>query len=453
LHKQAATAIETVYASAPEHAALLAHHWRCADDFAKEVTYDILAGEQCMKMARFGEAVEYFKRALSLIVEKDTPEIEGRKAYVQCCVADAYREVDRYIEAVEYYDAGLETYMLQKDEPGVAYARRSLGLVALAQGSFASAIQALEESAAVYHNLADQQALAVIWGGMGRANEYGIADYATAEHYYHDAHAIFEEYGDHYGRANMLNNLGNVNLKKGNYAGARSLFAESHAIYSEGTRIRGMMMTLNNLGITDVRLGNYMLAETELREVMEFCESNDEWLGIGGILNEYGLMAEAKGQMALAQTYFQESLELQIKAGAQVGTGQLLCNLSRILLGQGDPSRALEHCIEAITIFSTVSSQRELAGAQTELGEVLLAIGETRMAVDSFREALSISLALGAVPEVLEALVGLAHLTGKMGLREPAVKILRICSKNPAMYDGLRQRVNRIIQQLELTSE
>jgi tetratricopeptide (TPR) repeat protein len=73
LHQSVAQAIEQVYQESTHHLPALAHHWGAAGDRAREARYAERAGFLAQQSGACQEAIEFFERALLLVVDDLTP--------------------------------------------------------------------------------------------------------------------------------------------------------------------------------------------------------------------------------------------------------------------------------------------------------------------------------------------------------------------------------------------
>lgn len=76
LHRQVAEALENTLASPMQHANRLAYHWGQAGDPFKEFLYVGMAGQQAIRSSANREAIDYFARAHSLLLQ--LPAFEGK---------------------------------------------------------------------------------------------------------------------------------------------------------------------------------------------------------------------------------------------------------------------------------------------------------------------------------------------------------------------------------------
>ncbi len=128
LHRQIATAIETVYLYAPEYIPSVAYHWTMAGDTAKEAHYAALAGKQALNSSAYQEAVQFLERAL-ILTEKQ--EASGKaNADLKRQTGEAYLGLGEYQNAKQRYQEYLQICQQIDYQWGIAAALSDLGNVA-----------------------------------------------------------------------------------------------------------------------------------------------------------------------------------------------------------------------------------------------------------------------------------------------------------------------------------
>ncbi len=112
LHLHVAQAIESVFAGRlHEFYGMLAYHYSRGEDVNKSEEYMLKAGEEAMKSAATSEALEYFKRSLSLYKEKYGDKIDRAKiAMMEKNIAIAHYNRGEYVLSQEYLDRVLPFY-------------------------------------------------------------------------------------------------------------------------------------------------------------------------------------------------------------------------------------------------------------------------------------------------------------------------------------------------------
>jgi eukaryotic-like serine/threonine-protein kinase len=146
LHRQIATAIETVYLYSPDYVPSVAYHWTMAGDIDKEAHYAALAGKNALNSGAYEEAAKSFQRALMLT--EGEASAERKQADLKRQLGDAFLGLGQYEQAKQLYQESLD--LLQKVDYrwGVAAALNELGNVSFLledyEGSQACFVEALK---------------------------------------------------------------------------------------------------------------------------------------------------------------------------------------------------------------------------------------------------------------------------------------------------------------------
>ncbi len=127
LHRQVATAIETVYLYSPYYVPSVAYHWTMAGDIDKEAHYAALAGKQALGSGAYQEAVSFLQRALTLTEGEEAAE--KKRAELERQLADAYLGLGQYAEAKQLYKDSLELLQKVDYQWGIASVLNDLGNV------------------------------------------------------------------------------------------------------------------------------------------------------------------------------------------------------------------------------------------------------------------------------------------------------------------------------------
>ncbi len=103
-HALVAAANEALYGEDARLYAQLAHHWREAQNADKEQLFSTLAGKQALQSANYREALRYFKRALTLAADTQSPYTRARLSKL---IGDTYLGMGQLSDAVEAFLATL----------------------------------------------------------------------------------------------------------------------------------------------------------------------------------------------------------------------------------------------------------------------------------------------------------------------------------------------------------
>jgi tetratricopeptide (TPR) repeat protein len=127
LHRQVATAIETVYLYSPDHIAAAAYHWTKAGDRDKEAHYAALAGRQALNSGAYQEAISFLERALTIIAHE--PSTDRKQAELKRQIGDAWLGLGQHARAKQFYLEGMDILLRVDYKWGIASVLNDLGYV------------------------------------------------------------------------------------------------------------------------------------------------------------------------------------------------------------------------------------------------------------------------------------------------------------------------------------
>ena len=183
LHRQVALGIEaTSLYSAKQTAAVLAYHWRMAQDVEREEHFAAVAGEQALHSSAYQVAQVFLRRALEL---QDQVESSKRKqALLMQQLGDASRELGQADAAEALFADSLALYREVGYRWGIASSLNRIGMVASEKQEYPRAASALIEALQIAMEAraltVAVTSLAAMAGLLAKAGDKAIAlEYAT----------------------------------------------------------------------------------------------------------------------------------------------------------------------------------------------------------------------------------------------------------------------------------
>jgi tetratricopeptide (TPR) repeat protein len=153
-------------------------------------------------------------------------------------------------------------------------------------------------------------------------------DYEQAVQLHMESLALRRELGDKVGIARTLQNLGMVEMSRGNWSEASTLTEEAHAIYQE-IGSPAVAYTLYVLAMVSAGQANYDLARARFEECLKISRRLlNDWL-TAWALHGFGNMLYAAQEYEQANRAVAESHGLFTKLGDKLGEAQALVSLSR----------------------------------------------------------------------------------------------------------------------------
>ena len=200
----------------------------------------------------FDKSIEQYNQALEL--RRAIHDLVG--------VADAYNNLGvvyhsqgRYQQALVNYLSALEQYRRAGDLDGVAYIYNNIGMVYQRQEQYAKALENYEDALNIRLEIdASKRDIASTYANIAGVH-MDQAQYETALRYDSLALGIFEEIGDQYRIASILNNMGIIYGELGNVNEAIAYGKRALAIKSEMGARKNLISTLNQLCELHIRQG------------------------------------------------------------------------------------------------------------------------------------------------------------------------------------------------------
>ena len=197
------------------------------------------------------------------------------------------------------------------------------GVLAGAQGDYASADALTSESLEIVRRLGDKQGVAVSLNALAvHARDRG--DVAVARSLFEDSLVQWRELGDQKAVARSLSNLANVVKLQGDYARARSLYAECLSIFQGLGDQTGVAWSMNYQGDVVRDQGDCLAARTLYERALAiFRELGDRW-GIAGTLADLGSLAREQRSYPAAHSLCGESIKIFQELEHKRGIARLL---------------------------------------------------------------------------------------------------------------------------------
>ena len=224
-------------------------------------------------------------------------------------------------------------------------------------------------------------------------------------------------------RVKALEGMGWLVQLQGDYKRARATYEEMLELSKELDDKGNIATALNSLGTVAAQHGDNERARTLLQENLEVIGELEEEGDPASLLKKFyvfnllGYLAiNEEDDYAQGTTLWEESLALAREAGDTYLVGNTLSNLGHPALMQRDYERAKTLSEEALKVAheSGGASAGFAASALINLGIAALGLGEHELAMGSFQDTLLVSQDMGAKPQVIESLEGMASISGAL---------------------------------------
>ncbi|HLO14763.1 MAG TPA: tetratricopeptide repeat protein [Anaerolineales bacterium] len=208
-------------------------------------------------------------------------------------------------------------------------------------------------------------------------------DYATLQALYEESLVLYRDLGDKAGTALSLNWLGTAAFYQGDYVAARRLLEEGLALYRELDNKGGIGISLNWLGIIEGSQGDYTAARVLHEESLALFRDLEDKRNIAMSLSLLGVMEGYLGNNATARILHEESLMLYRELGDKKNIAESLPGLAAVAQADGRSQLAtkllgavealLEHIDARLDPIERADFDRTLAAARAQLDEAAFA--------------------------------------------------------------------------------
>ena len=197
------------------------------------------------------------------------------------------------------------------------------GVLASAQGDYASADALIRDSLDIARQLRDQQCAAVSLNALAViARDRG--DIWDALFLFEESLVLWRELGEQKAVARSLSNLANIVELQGDNARARSLYMECLSIFQGLGDRTGVAWSMNYQGDVARDQGDSAAARTLYEQGLAiFRELGDRW-GIAGTLADLGSLAREQGNYPTARALYRESIKIFQELDHKRGIARLL---------------------------------------------------------------------------------------------------------------------------------
>lgn len=233
-------------------------------------------------------------------------------------------------------------------------------------------------------------------------------------------------------RMKALEGMGWLAQRRGDIRNAEAAYEEMLALSRELDNKGNAATALNGLGTLAVAKGENERAQALLEENLRVLQrleeegTTDTTLKRFHVSNLLGILAiNQGGDYARGYAHWEESLALARQAGDAFQVGTTLANLGYAALMRGDYGRASALCEEALVIAHELGSAgvEILPETLVNLGLAARGRGQYARAATSLGEALARSQEAGSKPSSINAVEGMAGLTGALGRDARAARL------------------------------
>jgi predicted ATPase/DNA-binding SARP family transcriptional activator/Tfp pilus assembly protein PilF len=388
------------------------------------------------------------QEGLEMIIQALVPLTEAAEPPALSLLAQLWAEQAQLLNLLLRYEEALDstTHLIQLGERSGAPIQESMGYFLRGQtlqqqGKYEAAQQALEHGLHRLQTMNSHSAsdgkVAVLQANLLR--ELGnIAvrrgEQATAHQLYEDALGLYQAAEDRRGECAILNNLGIVAYERGDYGAARARLTEALALYRSLGNLPGEAKALNNLANVAADQRDYGAALQHYQAALELHRATDNAHAQSSVINNLGALFWDLGLYAEARDAYQQALSIYRESGNRQAEGETLANLSLLELRTGSPSAALPLAVAAAAASIECDDPSNRANAYTYRGQIHATLAEWDEAECWYRQALAIRQEVLHPGRLLELVAELAYLTWQRG--QPAQALSELATVLAALQDA-----------------
>lgn len=389
--------------------------WTSISDYSKASLATLEAGDVCVVLSEFREALKLYNRAAQL-GEKARDQIAQGKAMSQLGLVYSYMGNDE--RARSYSTKALALLKVAESDSNAtaknAYgtALTNAGEITCAEGYFAKALTQFADAARFFTDDAAGQAkvhlfTAYITGSLGDAEK------ALSE--LNQSLSLYRAINNKDGEALALTALGQYHTFYGNQEQAIQLHREAIDIFrSVGDRL-GEAIALNGLGQAYDNLGQPSPALNNYNQALRLYEYVGALDFVAGMTFKLATFHQRMENHELALANLQRCIRLSRAAKKVRNEANALTEVAIVYASQGRRAQAAKQNRIAQEFYKSMGDRRGQATALNKFSEFLLRIGQIQDALKTAGEALSLSQEVGDKSILLETLYILAGVNKALG--------------------------------------
>ncbi|HSG38928.1 MAG TPA: tetratricopeptide repeat protein, partial [Thermoanaerobaculia bacterium] len=235
-----------------------------------------------------------------------------------------------------------------------------------------------------------------------------LGEPATALEKVEEAAAIFREVGDRVGLARAVTIRGVALESQGSATDAEAAYRDTLRIYQEIGNQYGVAGAINNLGIFSFRQGRLAEAKQRFEQALAGFRATGRKAAAANALNNLGAISDLEGDQAGFRTRLESALAIYREVGDQGSEARTHLNLARACFTQGDLAAMERGAGQALRIYRALGDRANTALALQHQGAALVQRGDLAAAERAFQEAQGIQRSLGEKASLADTMLDLA---------------------------------------------
>jgi diguanylate cyclase (GGDEF)-like protein len=258
----------------------------------------------------------------------------------------------------------------------------------------------------------------------GQLRYYSKADYDGGLADFRRALELLDAAGEDRGRADALNGIGSICLRRGEHAEAMRQHLRALDIQRRTGDRAGEGASLLRLGNVCYRLGDYGHALEYYHASLKLADSVGDPVGVSYSLNNIGIIHGQLGEPQKALEYALRALEMEERGDPQLAAVSLV-NVATAYAAMGDDDRALQFLRRASVRLRETGAIDGAASCVRDIGMVYERRGELAAAMEAYQESVEASRAVGSRIYEAESLISRGSLRARMGDADGGLADLR----------------------------
>jgi len=297
-------------------------------------------------------------------------------------LADSLLEAGQYEKAIEYFSVYLDSSEEMKDEQkeDMLICSEKIGFCYYKLDKYAEAIEWFQKALELQREKGDLESVASTLNNIG-LNYKMRGNYDKAIEYYEQTIRIDEELGKGNEIAKTLNNIGMVYRVWGKYDKAIEYCERSLRIRNSLNDQAGVSKTLNTMGLVYTDWKKYNEAIQNFRESLKIEQS----LGNEGeraiLLNNLGRVYFFQHQFDTALVYFSKALAIQERMQDMDHVALAYNNIGKVYIAQEKNKEAAFYISSALEIYDKLGAEGEKATTLGNLSDINRLLGQYETAL------------------------------------------------------------------------
>ncbi len=291
--------------------------------------------------------------------------------------------------ALEWMQQALDLWQTLDEPAQEGAAQGTIGDILYSQSQFEGATEAYRAALPLARRVGDTRYEAELLNNLG-ATQWRRGLLRDAARYFDEALAHWHALAFAYGEAATLTNMGLLWWEAGDYQQALDRHLEALRLTQQLGDSVAEAFVLNNIGITHRALGDYDAAVEHLERARPLFAGAGQALAESRASIALGQIHVVRGDTLAARASVTRALDAIRNAGDQVAQADAHELLGRIADREGDVREATAQYVEALGLYRAAGSRRGEGRTLHLLGAARLALDDPQLARASLEQALAI---------------------------------------------------------------